>query len=124
LTAPRNLHPSRPSTCPSGELEVKNYNNSKRLHQIFESLRARHFGTECQPLFQALGAPEVEHFLPTLPQTTARDPDKDELTALKEQKTECGAKANRPMPAVVTQGQARVRGFGPGARHHTLEPGS
>jgi hypothetical protein len=48
---------------------------------------------------------------PAPPQTTAREPGEDELTALKEQKIECGVMAKRPTPAVVTQGQARVTGF-------------
>jgi hypothetical protein len=48
---------------------------------------------------------------PAAPQTTAREPGEDELTALKEQKIECGVMAKRPTPAAVTQGQARVTGF-------------
>jgi hypothetical protein len=48
---------------------------------------------------------------PAPPQTTAREPGEDELTAVKEQKVECGVMAKRPTPAVVTQGQARVKGF-------------
>ncbi|MGA7809401.1 hypothetical protein, partial [Bradyrhizobium sp.] len=48
---------------------------------------------------------------PAPPQTTAREPGEDELTALKEQKIECGAKARHPTPAIVTQAQARVKGF-------------
>jgi len=44
-------------------------------------------------------------------QTTAREPGEDELTALKEQKVECGVMAKQQTPAVVTIGQARVRGF-------------
>ena len=48
---------------------------------------------------------------PAPPQTTAREPGEDELTALKEQKIECGVMAKRPTPATVTQGQARVKGF-------------
>ena len=48
---------------------------------------------------------------PAPPQTTAREPGEDELTALREQKVECGVMAKRPTPATVTQGQARVKGF-------------
>jgi hypothetical protein len=48
---------------------------------------------------------------PAAPQMTAREPGEDEVTAIKEQKIECGAMAKRPTPAVVTQGKARVRGF-------------
>ena len=48
---------------------------------------------------------------PAPPQTTAREPGEDELTALKEQKLECGAKAKRQQPAVAIRKQARVRGF-------------
>ncbi len=48
---------------------------------------------------------------PAQPQTTARKPGEDELTAVKEQKVECGVMAKRPTPATVTQGQARVKGF-------------
>lgn len=48
---------------------------------------------------------------PASPQTTAREPGEDELTAVKEQKVECGVMAKRPTPATVTQGQARVKGF-------------
>jgi hypothetical protein len=44
-------------------------------------------------------------------QMTVRELGEDELTALKEQKIECGAKAKLPTPTVVTRGQARVRGF-------------
>jgi hypothetical protein len=46
-----------------------------------------------------------------LPQMTAREPGEDDLTAIKEQKVECGVMAKHPTPAIVTQGQARVRGF-------------
>jgi hypothetical protein len=45
------------------------------------------------------------------PDTTARDPDKDELTAIKEEKLECGAKARRPSPAAGFRNEARVIGF-------------
>jgi hypothetical protein len=48
---------------------------------------------------------------PAPPQTTAREPGEDELTAVKEQKLECGAKAKGPSPAVAARRQARVRGF-------------
>lgn len=48
---------------------------------------------------------------PAPPQTTARQPGEDELTARKEPKFECGAKAKRPSRAVATRAQARVRGF-------------
>ncbi len=48
---------------------------------------------------------------PTPPQTTAREPGDSELTALREQKIQCGVMAKRPTPAAMTQGQARVRGF-------------
>jgi hypothetical protein len=48
---------------------------------------------------------------PAPPQTTAREPGEDELTAVKEQKVECGVMAKRPTQATVTQGQARVKGF-------------
>ena len=45
------------------------------------------------------------------PQMTAREPGEDDLTAIKDQKVECGVLAKHPTPAIVTQGQARVRGF-------------
>jgi hypothetical protein len=48
---------------------------------------------------------------PALPQTTAREPGEDELTAVKEQKVACGAMAKLPMPATATRARARVRGF-------------
>ena len=48
---------------------------------------------------------------PALPQMTAREPGEDELTAIKEQKVECGAMAKQPTPAIATRKQARVRGF-------------
>jgi hypothetical protein len=48
---------------------------------------------------------------PAPPQTTAREPGEDELTAVKEQKLECGVKAMRPTPAVAARRQARVKGF-------------
>jgi hypothetical protein len=48
---------------------------------------------------------------PEPPQTAAHEPGEDELTAIKEQKVECGVMAKRPTPAAVTQGQARVTGF-------------
>jgi hypothetical protein len=48
---------------------------------------------------------------PASPQMTTRDPGEDELNAIKEQKVECGVMAKLPTPAVVTRGQARVRGF-------------
>jgi hypothetical protein len=48
---------------------------------------------------------------PALPQTTAREPGEDELTALREQKVECGVLAKRPTPATMTREQARVKGF-------------
>ena len=48
---------------------------------------------------------------PAPPQTTAREPGEDELTALREQKVECGVMAKRQTPAAVTREQARVRGF-------------
>jgi hypothetical protein len=44
-------------------------------------------------------------------QTTAQDPGEDDLTAVKEQKLECGRKARRPSPAVGIRNQARVLGF-------------
>jgi hypothetical protein len=47
---------------------------------------------------------------PAPPQITAREPGVDELTAIKEQKIECGVMAKRPMPVAVTRGQARVKG--------------
>jgi hypothetical protein len=57
---------------------------------------------------------------PAPPQTTAREPGEDELTALKEQKIECGVMAKRPTPAMVTQGQARVKGFATEAQALTM----
>jgi hypothetical protein len=48
---------------------------------------------------------------PAPPQKTALEPGEDELTALKEQKVECGIKAKRPSPAATARRQARVRGF-------------
>jgi hypothetical protein len=48
---------------------------------------------------------------PALPQTTAREAGEDELTALKEEKLECGRKAKRPSPTAGIRNQARVIGF-------------
>ena len=48
---------------------------------------------------------------PAPPQTTAREPGEDELTALKEEKLECGRKAKRPSPTAGIRNQARVIGF-------------
>ena len=47
---------------------------------------------------------------PAPPQTTAREPGEDDLTAIKEQKLECGRKARRPSPTVAIRGQVRVTG--------------
>ena len=48
---------------------------------------------------------------PAPPQTTAREAGEDELTALKEEKLECGRKAKRPSPTAGIRNQARVIGF-------------
>jgi hypothetical protein len=48
---------------------------------------------------------------PARPQVTAREPGEDDLTAIKQQKIECGIMAKLPTPAVTTRKQARVRGF-------------
>lgn len=48
---------------------------------------------------------------PAPPQTTAREAGEDELTALKEEKLECGRKAMRPSPTAGIRNQARVIGF-------------
>jgi hypothetical protein len=48
---------------------------------------------------------------PAPPRMTTRDPGEDELTAIKEQKIECGVMAKLPTPATVMRRQARVRGF-------------
>jgi hypothetical protein len=48
---------------------------------------------------------------PAPPQMKAREPGKDELTALKEQKFECGVKAKIRSPTEAIRSQARVIGF-------------
>ena len=48
---------------------------------------------------------------PAPPQTTAREAGEDELTALKEEKLECGRKAKRPSPTAGIRNEARVIGF-------------
>jgi hypothetical protein len=45
------------------------------------------------------------------PQTTARDPGEDEMTAIKEQKVECGAKARWSSPAAGIRQPGRVMGI-------------
>jgi hypothetical protein len=48
---------------------------------------------------------------PALPQSTAREPGEDEMTAIKEEKIECGAKARWQSPAAGSRKQARVIGI-------------
>lgn len=48
---------------------------------------------------------------PAPPQTTASEPGEDELTALKEEKLECGRKAKRPSLSAAIRHEARVIGF-------------
>jgi hypothetical protein len=48
---------------------------------------------------------------PAPPQTTAREAGEDELTAIKEEKLECGRKAMRPSPTAGIRNEARVIGF-------------
>jgi hypothetical protein len=63
------------------------------------------------------GAPDLSRVMiaapigPAPPQMRTHEPGDDELTAIKEQKIECGTQAKRPIPAIATRGQARVRGF-------------
>ncbi len=44
-------------------------------------------------------------------QTTARELGEDEMTAIKEQRLECGANAKRPSPSEAVRNHARVLGF-------------
>ena len=53
---------------------------------------------------------------PAPPKTAAREPGEDELTALKEEKFECGRKAKRPSPTEAIRNQARVLGFATAAQ--------
>lgn len=53
-------------------------------------------------------------------QTTARDPGEDEMTAIKEQKIECGAKAKWPSPAAGTRQRGRVIGIATEAQAFAL----
>ena len=48
---------------------------------------------------------------PAPPQTTAREPGEDDITAIKEQKLQCGAKAMWPSPKAGVRNQARVIEF-------------
>lgn len=48
---------------------------------------------------------------PAPPQTTASDPGEDELTAIKEEKLECGLKAKLLSPTETSRYQAKVVGF-------------
>jgi len=48
---------------------------------------------------------------PAPPQTTANEPGEDDITAIKEQKTQCGAKARWQSPAVGIRQPARVIEF-------------
>jgi hypothetical protein len=48
---------------------------------------------------------------PAPPQTTAHEPGEDDITAIKEQKTQCGAKARWQSPAAGTRQPARVIGI-------------
>jgi hypothetical protein len=48
---------------------------------------------------------------PAPPQTTAREPGEDDITAIKEQKLQCGAKAMWPSPKVGTRNLAKVIEF-------------
>jgi hypothetical protein len=56
-------------------------------------------------------AMHVEPIGPAPPQTTAREAGEDELTAVKEEKLECGLKAKRPSPTTGIRNRARVIGF-------------
>jgi hypothetical protein len=49
-------------------------------------------------------------------QTTAREPGEDEMTAIKEQKIECGAKARGRYPTIGVRAQARVIGIATAAQ--------
>jgi hypothetical protein len=48
---------------------------------------------------------------PAPPQTTAREPGEDDITAIKEQKTQCGAKARWQSPVAGSRQPARVIGI-------------
>jgi hypothetical protein len=48
---------------------------------------------------------------PAPPQTTAREPGEDDITAVKEQKLQCGAKAKWPSPKAAVRGLAKVIEF-------------
>ena len=48
---------------------------------------------------------------PAPPQTTASEPGEDELTALKEEKLECGLKARRSLRSEAIRSRGRVLGF-------------
>ena len=48
---------------------------------------------------------------PAPPQTTAREPGEDDITAIKEQKLQCGAKAMWPSPKEGVRNQAKVIEF-------------
>jgi hypothetical protein len=48
---------------------------------------------------------------PAPPQTTAREPGEDDITAIKEQKLQCGAKSMWPSPKVGVRNQAKVIEF-------------
>jgi hypothetical protein len=48
---------------------------------------------------------------PAPPQTTAREAGEDDITAIKEQKLQCGAKSMWPSPKVGVRNQAKVIEF-------------
>jgi hypothetical protein len=62
----------------------------------------------------ASAASDAMHVAPAgsaQPQATAQEPGEDELTAIKEEKLECGLKAKRASPTAGIRNQARVIGF-------------
>jgi hypothetical protein len=64
-------------------------------------------GAESAPSWAKLIAP----IGPAPPQTTAREPGEDEITAIKEEKIECGAKARWQSPAAASRQKGRVIGI-------------
>ena len=64
-------------------------------------------GAASVPSWAMLAAP----IGPASPQTTARKPGEDELTAIKEEKLECGRKAKLQSPTEAIRYQAKVIGF-------------
>jgi hypothetical protein len=62
----------------------------------------------------ASAASDAMHVAPVgsaQPEAMAQEPGEDELTAIKEEKLECGLKAKRASPAAGIRNQARVIGF-------------